>query len=107
MLPLSTREEAAWIAFERVHGPLQPNRDDAYAAQVTYLLGALLYSWTAGKNDTPPKREDFVIEWDVAGKADDPTLGDRAEYALTAVGARHTGAEPAPRLILPGDEEWG
>lgn len=55
----SSRELTEWMAYEREHGPIGPERGDWQAANVAYTTAVML----AGKKGRKLKMRDFLLRW--------------------------------------------
>ena len=64
----SSRELTEWMAYEREHGPLGPDRGDWQAANIAYTTGVM----AAGKKGRKLKLTDFVLKWGPRKKRQSP-----------------------------------
>ena len=77
---MSSAEFAEWMAYEKVTGPLGPERFDALHA----VHMALIYNQWAKKSKTK-KPKDFLPEWDRHVRVSSPEEMLNALRAFTAV----------------------
>lgn len=56
------------MAYERLYGPLGPARSDYQAAMIASTIAAV----NTDPKKNPPKLTDFLIDWEEAGRGDDP-----------------------------------
>jgi hypothetical protein len=57
---IDSRELTAWMAYERVAGPLGPERADMQAA----IIASTIANANRGKRGRAFKPEDFIPKWD-------------------------------------------
>ncbi|MEU8264912.1 DUF4035 domain-containing protein [Micromonospora sp. NPDC048999] len=62
---IDARELSAWAAYERVTGPLGPDRADIHAA----IIASTIANANRGKGGRVAKPEDFIPRWDQRGAA--------------------------------------
>jgi len=60
---MSAREFAEWIAYERIAGPIGPERLDWNAAHIACVIAN-----TSRTQREPYKLKDFVLHWDAGAR---------------------------------------
>lgn len=80
---MSSRELTAWQIYERMYGPLGPQRDDQLAA----LIAATVANAFRGKGDKPAKVSEYVPDWASAAREEVTHHGDDPELDHSDRGA--------------------
>lgn len=96
---ISARELAEWLAFERIEGPLGPERIDYAAAVVAQTIIAM----NLKKGKKPPKLSELTIDWDT-----DKPKGSGLELLHKVIMAnRMLGGKDETAAKLPAGEGAG
>lgn len=69
---ISSYELSEWQVYERMYGPLGPQRDD----QLTSLLAAAISNAFRGKGDKAADPKDYLPRWDAPTPPEEVDLGD-------------------------------
>ncbi|MDS1269690.1 DUF4035 domain-containing protein [Lipingzhangella sp. LS1_29] len=83
---ISSRELSEWMAYERVTGPLGPERADLHAA----IVASTVANANRGKRGRAAKPADFIPRWDRREQSWQEQLAT-VQRINTALGGSQTG----------------